>query len=484
MRYESCNDYRNQLFSANRREFLSRTAAGFGGIALSSLLQPEVFGAAKKQAARDTGVLGGPHHTPKAKRVIYLFQSGGPSHLDLFDYKPRLVKEHGKDLPPSVKGDQRVTLMTRGQKRFPCFGTPFKFRQHGESGQWFSEILPHMAKTADDWAFIKSIQSEPINHDPAMTFLQTGRQIPGRPAFGCWLHYGLGSECADLPAYIVMTSGVTQQPLLSRYWHNGFLPAKYQGVQFQSTGDPVLFLSNPKGIDHKNRGRLIDTVNKLNRLKHQQVGDPDIEARIDAFQMAYKMQTSVPELIDFSDEPKHVLDMYGPDVQKQGTFAYQCLLARRLSERGVRFVQLFHAGWDQHGNLKGGIQRQTKRADQPTAALIKDLKQRGLLDETLIVWGGEFGRTAYTQGSNGRDHHPRCYTIGLAGGGIKGGVSYGQTDDYGYNIAENVVHIRDLHATLLHCLGIDHRKLTVKFNGLDAKLTGVRPARVVKDVLA
>ena len=482
---ESCDDYRNHLFSSNRREFLSRTACGLGSVALSSLLQPELFGdTAKKQTPRDTGVLGGPHHKPKAKRVIYLFQSGGPSHLDLFDYKPRLAKEHGKELPPSIKGTQRVTLMTRGQKKFPCFGSPCKFQQHGESGQWFSEVLPHMAKLADEWAFIKSIQSEPINHDPAMTFLQTGRQIPGRPAFGSWLHYGLGSECSDLPAYIVMTSGITQQPLLSRYWHNGFLPAKYQGVQFQSSGDPVLFLSNPAGIDHKNRGRILDTVAKLNKLKFKSVGDPEIEARIDAFQMAYRMQTSVPKLIDFSDEPKHILDMYGPDVKKKGTFAYQCLLARRLSERGVRFVQLFHAGWDQHGNLKGGVQRQAKRSDQPTAALIKDLKQRGLLDETLIVWGGEFGRTAYSQGSNGRDHHPRSYTIGLCGGGIKGGVSYGKTDDYGYNIAENVVHIRDLHATLLHLLGIEHKKLSIKFKGLDAKLTGVLPSRVVKEVLA
>ncbi|MFQ5731634.1 MAG: DUF1501 domain-containing protein [Planctomycetaceae bacterium] len=485
--HEHCEDYERRLMTANRREFLGRTACGLGSIALGALMPSSAVAGGAMPKAKievDQGVLGGPHHKPTAKRVIYLFQSGGPSHLDLFDYKPRLLKENGKPLPPSIKGDQPVTLMTRSQKTFPCFGTPFKFKQHGNAGHWFSEVLPHMAKTADEWAFIKSIQSGPINHDPAMTFLQTGRQIPGRPAFGSWLHYGLGSECSDLPAYIVMTSGVTQQPLISRYWHNGFLPAKYQGVQFQSTGDPVLFLSNPTGIDHGNRGRLINTVAKLNRLKHQQVGDPEIEARIDAFQMAYKMQSSVPELVDFSDEPKHVLDMYGPDVHKQGTFAYQCLLARRLSERGVRFVQLFHAGWDQHGNLKGGVQRQAKRSDQPTAALVKDLKQRGLLDETLIVWGGEFGRTAYTQGSNGRDHHPRSYTIGLCGGGIKPGASYGATDEYGYNIAENTVHIRDLHATLYHCLGIQHKKFTFKFQGLDAKLTGVLPSRVVKEVLA
>ena len=347
----------------------------------------------------------------------------------------------------------------------------------------FSDVLPHMAKTADQWCFIKSVHSEPINHDPAMTFLQTGRQIPGRPAVGSWLHYGLGSENEDLPAYIVMTSGVTQQPLLSRYWHNGFLPAKYQGVQFQSTGDPVLFLSNPTGIDHGNRGRILKTVTELNRLRSEQVGDAEIEARIDAFQLAYRMQTSVPELVDFSDEPQHVLDMYGPDVQRQGTFAYQCLLARRLSERGVRFVQLFHAGWDQHGGLEAGIKRQAKAADQPTAALINDLRQRGMLDDTLIVWGGEFGRTAYTQGSNGRDHHPRSYTLALAGGGIKGGVTYGATDEFGYNVAQDVVNIRDFHATMLHCLGIDHTRLTHKLQGLDAKLTGVLPARVVHEVL-
>lgn len=472
-----------ESFRTSRRAFLTRTANGFGMIAAASLLDPNLTSAATapKEAV---GVLGGTHFKPTAKRVIYLFQSGGPSHLDLFDYKPRLNEENGKDLPASIKGEQRVTLMTRNQKRFPTFGSPFKFKQHGKSGQWFSEVLPHMSGVADELCFIKSLQTEPINHDPAMTFMQTGRQIPGRPAFGSWLHYGLGSEASNLPAYIVMTSGVTQQPILSRYYHSGFLPSRFQGVQFQSTGEPVLFLSNPTGIDHANRGRIINSVNKLNRLKQKQVGDPEIDARIDAFQLAYEMQVSVPELVDFSDEPKHIIDMYGPEVMKQGTFAYQCLLARRLAERGVRFVQLFHAGWDQHGGLKGGIERQTKASDQPSAALIKDLKQRGMLDDTLVIWGGEFGRTAYTQGSNGRDHHPRCFTMTMAGGGIKGGISYGATDDYGYNIAENLVHVRDFHATLLHCLGIDHKRFTFEFQGLDAKLTGVEPARVIKEVLA
>ncbi len=474
----------HQTFNAARRKFLTQSATGLGMIATASLLEPNLFGAGAASKTGQLGALGGTHFKPKAKRVIYLFQSGGPSHLDLFDYKPRLKAENGKDLPPSIKGDQRVTLMTRGQKRFPCFGSPFNFKQHGESGQWFSEILPHMAKVADEFCFVKSLQTEPINHDPAMTFMQTGRSVPGRPAMGSWLHYGLGADSADLPAYVVMTSGVPQQPILSRYYHSGFLPSRYQGVQFQSTGEPVLFISNPTGIDHGNRGRIIGAINKLNALKKKQVGDPEIDARIDAFQMAYQMQMSVPELVDFKDEPKHILEMYGPEVTKQGTFAYQCLLARRLAERGVRFVQLFHAGWDQHGGLKSGIQRQTRAADQPSAALIQDLKQRGMLDDTLIVWGGEFGRTAYTQGSNGRDHHPRCFTIAMAGGGFKGGVSYGATDEYGYNIAENVVYVRDLHATMLHCLGIDHQKFPYKFQGLDAKLTGVEPARVIKELLA
>ncbi len=476
---------------ASRREFLTRTATGFGAIAASALLSQTASAAGKATSqagpagpgiATD-GALGGPHFTPKAKRVIYLFQAGGPSHLDLFDYKPVLNEQHGKNVPQSILGNQRVTLMTRSQSRFPSFGSPFKFAQHGQSGQWFSDQLPHMAKTADDWCFIKSIHSEPINHDPAVTFLQTGRQNPGRPAVGSWLDYGLGSECEDLPAYIVMNCGLTMQPLLSRYWHSGFLPAKHQGVQFQSTGDPVLFLSNPDGMDHSTRGQIISSVNQLNALKHQQVGDPEIEARIDAFEMAYKMQSSVPQLIDFSDEPKHILDMYGPDVMKQGSYAYQCLLARRLAEAGVRFVQIFHAGWDHHGDIPGNIRRQAKVADQPSAALIMDLKMRGLLDDTLVVWGGEFGRTAYTQGSNGRDHHPRSYTIGMAGGGVRGGMTYGATDDFGYNIAQDQVNVRDMHATFLHCLGIDHSRFTYPVQGLDAKLTGVEHARVVHEIL-
>ena len=474
-------------YQLTRRRFLTRTSANLGVAAVASLMNPGPIAATnpKSSQASGIGLLGRPHHQAKAKRVIYLFQSGGPSHIDLFDPKPRLNKEHGKDLPPSIKGTQRVTLMTRNQKRFPCFGTPFKFKQHGRAGHWFSNIVPHMASVADELCFIKGLHTEPINHDPAMTFMQTGRGVPGLPSIGSWLNYGLGSENENLPAYVVMTSGVTQQPVLSRYYHSGFLPSKYQGVQFQSTGDPVLFLSNPTGMSHQNRGLTISAINRLNKIKQDSVGDPEIQARIDSYEMAYQMQVSVPELTDMSKEPKHILDMYGPDVKKEGTFAYQCLLARRMAERGVRFVQLFHAGWDQHGNLKKDIQRQTRASDQPSAALIKDLKMRGMLDDTLVIWGGEFGRTAYTQGSNGRDHHPRCFTVWMAGGGIKGGISYGSTDDYGYNLADEstAIHVNDFHATVLHCLGIDHARLTYRFGGRDFRLTDVA-GKVVNPLLA
>ncbi|MCH2114738.1 MAG: DUF1501 domain-containing protein [Pirellulales bacterium] len=467
-------------FLQSRRHFLARTSAGLGMAAVASLLDPTSTAASPTTTL---GVLNG-HLRPRAKRVIYLFQAGGPSHIDLFDYKPRLNAEDGLDLPPSIKGDQRVTLMTRSQARFPCFGSPFRFGQHGQSGQWFSDLVPHMAEVADEVCFIKSMQTEPINHDPAMMFMQTGRGITGRPAMGSWLHYGLGSECANLPAFVVMTSGITDQPVLSRYFHSGFLPSRFQGVQFQSTGDPVLFISNPAGVNHQTRGQSIEAINALNQINFDHFVDPEIEARIDAFQMAYQMQSSVPELTDFSDEPQHILDMYGPEVMKQGSYAYQCLLARRLAEKGVRFVQLFHAGWDQHNRLQRDITRQAKASDQPSAALVKDLRQRGMLDDTLVVWGGEFGRTAYTQGADGRDHHPRSFTTMLAGGGIRGGFTYGATDEYGYNIAENVVHVRDFHATLLHCLGIDHQRFSYKVQGLDAKLTGVEPARVVTEILS
>lgn len=470
------------LHRASRRQFLSRTASGFGLMALSHLLGTRA--GATGTAPPATGALGGPHFAPRAQRVIYLFQSGGPSHLDLFDHKPVLREQHGRDMPPSVLGTQRVSLMTRGGGRRAC-ASPFSFARHGASRAWVSELLPHTAGIVDDLCFIKSLQTEPINHDPAVTFMQTGRALAGRPAFGSWMHYGLGNASSNLPAYVVMISGSADQPILSRYYHSGFLPSRHQGVQFQSAGDPVLFLSNPDGIDHANRGRIISAANQLNSLRHETTGDPEIEARIDSFELAYRMQTSVPALMDLSTEPKHVLEMYGPEVTKPGTYAYQCLMARRLAERDVRFIQIFHTGWDQHGGLKDGLIRQAAASDQPSAALIKDLKSRGMLDDTLVVWGGEFGRTAYSQGDdlNGRDHHPRCYSIWMAGGGIRPGLTLGETDDFGYNIARNTVHVRDLHATMLHLLGIDHQRFTFKNQGLDDRLTGVEPARLLTEII-
>ena len=471
-------------YQLSRRRFLAQTASGFGMMALADLLGTKAVAAGLEDAALH-GALGAPHIAPKAKRVIYLFQAGGPSHMDLFDYKPVLNEQHGKDMPASVLGTQRVSLMTRDKGR-RTFGSPFKFAQHGESRAWVTDQMPHTAGVVDELCFIKSLQTEPINHDPAVTFIQTGRAITGRPAFGSWMHYGLGNASKDLPAYVVMISGNADQPILSRYYHSGFLPSRFQGVQFQSAGDPVLYLSNPSGIDHQNRGEIIGTINQLNGLQLAQNGDPEIEARMDSFEMAYRMQTSVPQLMDFDSEPPEILGMYGPDVKKPGTFAYQCLMARRLAERDVRFVQIFHAGWDHHGDLRGAMQRMTKASDQPSAALIKDLKMRGMLDDTLVVWGGEFGRTAYSQGNdlNGRDHHPRCYTIWMAGGGIKPGITVGATDDFGYNVVENVIHVRDLHATMLHLLGIDHQRFTFKNQGLDDRLTGVEPARILREIMA
>ena len=473
-------------FQLCRRRFLSQTATGFGMMALADLLGTDSIAAGLGlQGGRSHGVLGAPHFAPKAKRVIYLFQSGGPSHMDLFDYKPVLNEQNGKDIPASILGTQRVSLMTRDKGR-RAFGSPYKFAQHGESRAWVSELMPHTASVVDELCFIKSLQTEPINHDPAVTFIQTGRAITGRPAFGSWMHYGLGNASKDLPAYVVMISGATDQPILSRYYHNGFLPSRFQGVQFQSAGDPVLFLSNPTGIDHHNRGEIIGTINQLNALQHAQSGDPEIEARMDSFEMAYRMQTSVPQLMDFASEPKEVLAMYGPNVTKPGSYAYQCLMARRLAERDVRFVQIFHAGWDHHTGLRKDMKRQTDSCDQASAALIKDLKMRGMLEDTLVVWGGEFGRTAYSQGDdlNGRDHHPRCFTIWMAGGGIKPGITIGATDDFGYNVVEGTIHVRDLHATMLHLLGIDHQRFTFKNQGLDDRLTGVEPSRIIKEILA
>ncbi len=470
-----------------RRALLGRTGAALGSVALAALLDESLLGGAS-DLLQSHGALPRLHFAPRAKRVIYLFMSGGPSHLDLLDYKPKTVAMHGQELPASVKGTQRVTLMTRDQKEFPVAGTPFRFARHGQSGQELSELLPHTAQVADELAIIRTLHSEPINHDPAVTFIQTGSAQSGRPTIGAWLSYGLGSEKKNLPDFIVLLSGPTiGQPLLSRYWHSGFLPSKHQGVQFRSQGEPVLYLSNPPGLSADGRKEIIEGINELNQLKHTAVGDPEIQARISSFELAYRMQTSVPELMDISQEPKAIRDLYGADPGKP-SFANNCLLARRLAERGVRFIQLYHKDWDHHLDLPRKIRQLCKETDQGAAALIKDLKQRDLLKDTLVVWGGEFGRTTYCQAqltptSFGRDHHPRCFSIWMAGGGIKGGITYGKTDDFGYNIAEDGVHVHDFQATLLHCLGVDHTKLTYRFQGRDFRLTDVH-GNVVQKLLA
>jgi hypothetical protein len=412
--------------------------------------------------------------------------------MDLFDHKPKLDDLRGSELPDSIRRGQRLTGMTSRQSSFPVAPSLFRFTQHGQCGAWVSELMPHTAGVVDELCFIKSMHTEAINHDPAVTFFQTGAQQAGRPSIGAWLSYGLGSENQDLPAFVVLVSQGTgnpnDQPLYDRLWGSGFLPAKYQGVKFRSVGDPVLYLSNPEGLDTRTRRRMLDDLETLNRLRLDEVGDPEIAARISQYELAYRMQASVPELTDISGEPAHVLDLYGPDARTPGTFAANCLLARRLAERGVRFIQLFHRGWDQHTNLPKQIQGQCRDTDQASAALVRDLDQRGLLDDTLVVWGGEFGRTTYCQGrltadDYGRDHHPRCFTVWLAGGGIKGGITHGETDDYSYNITRDPVHVHDLHATILHCLGIDHTRLTFFFQGRDHRLTDVS-GHVVKPILA
>ena len=467
----------------NRRHFFGRTATGIGVAALASLLQQDLPGQEPVAANnRNEGLPGIPHFAPKAKRVIYLFQSGAPSQQDLFDPKPKLNIHFGEDLRDHVDMNERVTGMTRGQSRFPIAGSKYQFRQHGRSGAWVSELLPHIAGISDEVCYIKSMQTEAINHDPAITFFQTGFQLAGRPSIGSWLSYGIGTENRNLPAFVAMVSRGSGrpncQPLYDRLWGSGFLPTQYSGVKFMSVGDPVPFLSNPAGFNSVARRRMLDDLARLNEQHHQECGDPEIQTRIRNYELAYRMQTSVPELTDFSDEPRHVLEAYGPNVNRRGSYAYNCLLARRLSERGVRFVQLFHMGWDQHFTLPRQLPGQCRDTDQPSAALIRDLKQRGLLDDTLVVWGGEFGRTTYCQGqltreNYGRDHHPRCFTIWLAGGGIQPGMSYGKTDDYSYNVSENPVHVHDLHATMLHLLGIDHERLTFRYQGRQFRLTDV-----------
>ncbi|MDE0826216.1 MAG: DUF1501 domain-containing protein [Akkermansiaceae bacterium] len=465
----------------SRREFLLNSGMGLGTAALASLV-PQLGAAAEP----------GSHHRPRAKRVIFLFMAGAPSQVDLFDYKPDLHKYAGTALPKSISAGQRVTAMTLGKEQIVA-PSKFKFSRQGKSGVWMSELLPHLSTMADDLCLIHSFNTNAINHDPGKTSFCTGTEIPGKASMGAWLSYGLGTLNKDLPDFVVMPSArwsgkVNVQALYARLWGSGFLPSKHQGTSFQTTGDPVLFLSNPKGVDAEVRRRMLDTLGEVNHKHFGEVGDPEIQTTISQQEMAFRMQTSVPELADISDEPKEVLEMYGPEVNNPGSYARNCLLARRMAERDVRFVQLFHRGWDHHTNLPENLTGQCRDVDQPTAALLKDLKMRGLLEDTLIVFAGEFGRTVYGQGkitpdNYGRDHHPRCFSGWLAGGGIKGGMHFGETDDFSYNVVKDPVHVRDLHATMLHLLGLDHSRLIFPFQGLDQKLTGVEPSRVVSEIL-
>ena len=475
-----------RLENATRRGFLTGSAAGLGSVALSELLQAD---SAESQPARGVrGILQQPHVPPRAKRIIYLFMSGGPSQHDLFDYKPRLNELHGEDLPASVRAGQRLTGMSAHQARLRLAGSHFKFSQHGDSGAWVSELLPWTAKMADRLCFVKSLHTEHINHDPAMTFCQTGHHLPGRPSMGSWLSYGLGSANENLPAFVVLISkDRIDQPLYARLWGNGFLPSGHQGVPFRSGGDPVLYLANPPGISTASRRRMLDRLQELHRLQYEELGDAEIVARVDQYEMAYRMQTSVPEVMNLGDEPDRTYELYGDEARTPGTFAANCLLARRLAERGVRFIQLYHPGWDHHGGLPAGIRRQCADVDQAGHGLITDLAERGLLDDTLVVWGGEFGRTNYSQGKltatdYGRDHHPRCFTMWLAGAGVRPGMTWGATDELGYNIAENPVDVHDLQATLLYLLGIDHERLTYRFQGRYYRLTDVS-GRILRDIL-
>lgn len=478
----------NQYCPQTRRAFLQSTGTGLGTAALTSLLAAEHRTLAKTADYGAGRTMEVPTSIPRAKRVIYLFQSGAPSQIDLFDPKPQMHNKMGEDLPDSIRRGQRLTGMTSTQSRFPIAPTIFDFAQHGQSGAWVSNLLPHTARMVDQLCFVRSMHTEAINHDPAITFFQTGAQLAGRPSIGSWLSYGLGSENHDLPAFVALVSGAGDQPLYDRLWGSGFLPSRYQGVKFQSQGDPVPFLSNPPGLEGKTRRRMLDDLAQLNQQQLTRQGDPEIATRIAQYELSFRMQTSVPELTNISDEPEHVLKMYGPESKTPGTYAANCLLARRLAERGVRFIQLFHRGWDQHVKLPAGIRKQCQATDQPSAALVWDLQQRGLLDDTLVVWGGEFGRTVYCQGAltqsdYGRDHHPRCFTIWMAGGGIKSGYTHGETDDYGYNIVQDPVHVHDLHATMLHLLGIDHTQLTYRFQGRYYRLTDVH-GTVVTPLLA
>ncbi len=478
-------DHLNQV---NRRHFLSKMSLGIGSMALGSLMgcgdSPIL------NFAGNAGILNGGHIPGKAKRIIYLFQSGGPSQLELFDHKPMLRKMHGEELPDSIRQGQRLTGMTSNQKTKPLAAPIYDFGQHGESGAWVSNLMPHTSKIVDDLCFIKTMHTEAINHDPAITFFQTGSQQPGRPSMGSWLSYGLGSSNQNLPGFVVLLSRGAQrpQPIYSRLWGNGFLASLHQGVQLRSGKDPVLYLQNPDGLSTQARRQMLDKLAHLNGMHQQALGDPEIDSRIAQYEMAYRMQTSVPEALELDKEPDSVFEMYGESARTPGTYAANCLLARRLAERDVRFIQLYHLGWDQHSDLPREISSQCRDTDQASAALVTDLKQRGLLEDTLVIWGGEFGRTNYSQGSltadnYGRDHHPRCFTVWMAGAGVKAGSTYGATDEFGYNIQNNPVHVHDFHATILHLLGVDHEKLTFKHQGRRYRLTDVH-GHVVKGVLA
>ncbi len=476
------------FLAQTRRHFFSTTSMGLGLAALSSLVpERRPAAAAEEEIARIAS-----HFAPKAKRAIYLFMAGAPCQMDLFDYKPGMDKYFDQDLPESIRNGQRLTTMTSGQSRFPIAPSKFSFSQHGRNGAWISELLPYHARMVDDIAILRGLHTEAINHDPAITYICTGSQLPGRASLGSWLSYGLGALNSNLPSFVVMTpkwtGRKTAQALYNRLWGSGFLPSRHQGVSLRSSGDPVLFLSNPDGVNAQRRRMMLDHLSRMNQETLQRFGDPETQSRIDQYEMAFRMQSSVPDLTDISREPAHVLDMYGPEATTPGTFAASCLLARRMVERDVRFVQIFHRGWDQHGNIAGDLPNQAHDVDQPSWALIQDLKQRGLLDDTLVIWGGEFGRTIYCQGSltrenYGRDHHPRCFSIWMAGGGIKPGIIHGATDEFSYNVTEDPVHIHELNATILHCLGIDHRRLSYKFQGLDVRLTGVEEVNPVHQIL-
>ncbi|WP_259015992.1 DUF1501 domain-containing protein [Emticicia fluvialis] len=482
------NEFFKNRLNINRRHFLSKSAVGLGSLALGSLMIPDLFRGGDESTAQLP--LGLPHFAPKAKRVIYLFQNGAPSQLETFDYKPLLNKMAGEDLPESIRGGQRLTGMTANQTKFPLVGSYFGFKQYGQSGAWVSDMFPNMARIVDELCIIKTMNTEAINHDPALTFLQTGAQVGNRPSMGAWMSYGLGSENKNLPAFCVLLSRGrgNGQGVYSKLWTNGFLDSIHQGVVFSSGEDPILYLKDSEGIDKESRRRMLDKLAELNNLGFETNGDPEVQAKVQQYEMAYRMQTAVPELTDLSKEPDHIVKMYGPECLVPGTYAANALLARKLSESGVRFVQLYHQGWDQHGNLPNEMPLQAEDVDRSSAALIMDLKQRGLLDETLVIWGGEFGRTNYCQGNftkdnYGRDHHPRAYTIWMAGGGVKPGIVYGETDEFGYNIVKDPVHIHDFHATVMHLMGLNHEQLTYKHLGRRYRLTDVA-GKLVPGIIA